>query len=266
VRGSFYAVRGKELRNFVKEKIKGGRASVGTWVEMNNPDVAEQLVDLGFDWLVLDAEHGTFTFPEVQRMMQGMGAKSDCIPLVRIPYNDPVYCKWALDIGSYGIVCPFVNTREDALRVVQSCKYPPEGIRGCGPRRASHYGANYADYVKKANEEVLVVVMIETQKALDNLDEILSVDGVDAAFIGPDDLSLNLGLFLQKQHPTFKAALAKVVEKCKKHRVAPGMHCNENNISEAISQGFQFCALNDDDTFLTFGARSCLEKVKGWTH
>ena len=266
MRGSFCAVKEKELKNFVKEKLKGGRASVGTFVEMNNPDVAEQLSDLGFDWLVFDVEHGTFTFPEVQRMIQAMGAKPDCIPLVRIPCNDPVYCKWALDIGSYGVVCPFVNTREEALSVVQSCKYPPEGTRGCGPRRASRYGANYEDYVKNANEEVLVVVMVETQQALDNLDDILSVHGVDATFVGPDDLSLNLGLFLQKQHPTFKAALTKVIEKCKQHGVAPGMHCNENNISEAISQGFQFCALNYDDLFLRTGAKLCLDKVKGWTH
>jgi 4-hydroxy-2-oxoheptanedioate aldolase len=108
--------------------------------------------------------------------------------------------------------------------------------------------------------------MIETDKALDNLDEILSVKGVDAVFIGPDDLSLNLGIFLQRDNSKFKAALNKVLKKCREHGVAPGMHCNEKNITDAISQGFQFCALNDDDTFLTMGAIACLEKVKGWTH
>jgi len=120
--------------------------------------------------------------------------------------------------------------------------------------------------VKRANEDVLVVVMIESQQALDNLDDILSVKGVDAAFIGPDDLSLNLGIFQQREDPRFKSALNKVLDACNRHKVAPGMHCNEKNINNAISQGFQFCALNDDDTYLTIGAKTCLQTVTGWTH
>jgi len=254
------------MKNLVKEKLRAGKPSVGTWIAMNNPDVAEQLASLGFDWLVFDVEHGLHTLPDIQSMMQAMSSRPDCIPLVRVPINEPVYCKWALDIGAYGVVVPLVDSREEALKAVRACKYPPEGIRGCGPRRASQYYSRLADYVREANEEVLVVVQIESPKALDNLDEILSVKGVDVAFIGPDDLSLNLGIFLQKQHPTFKAALSKVLEKCKKYGVAPGMFCNDKNISDAIAQGFQFCALSDDDTFLTIGATTCLERVKGWVH
>jgi 2-keto-3-deoxy-L-rhamnonate aldolase RhmA len=253
------------MRNFVKEKLKAGKPSVGTWIEMNDPDVAEQLAMVGFDWLVFDVEHGLFTMPDVQRMMQAMGS-ADTIPMVRVPVNEPVYFKWALDIGAHGIIVPWVNSKEEAMKAVESCKYPPQGHRGCGPRRASRYYADIADYVKVANEDILVVVMIESQMALDNINEILSVKGVDAAFIGPDDLSLNLGIFQQRDHPKFRSALNKVLEACKNHGVAPGMHCNERNINEAISQGFQFCALNDDDTFLTMGARSCLHGVKGYTH
>jgi len=252
--------------NPVKEKLREGKPAVGTWVEMNNPDISEQLAMLGFDWLVFDVEHGLFTFPEVQRMMQSMRDSPDCVPLVRVPINEPVYFKWALDAGAQGVVVPMVNSGDEALRAVQSCMYPPAGYRGCGPRRASRYDRETPDYVSNWNKDVLVVVMIETQKALSNLDQILSVSGIDAVFIGPDDLSLNLGIFRQKEHPTFKAALNKVLDSCKKHRVAPGMHCNERNISSAISDGFQFCALNDDDTFLTIGAKTCLEKVKGWSH
>ncbi len=254
------------VKNLVKEKLKAGKPSVGTWIEMNNPDVTEQLAMLGFDWLVFDVEHGLFAMRDIQRMMQSMSSARDCIPLVRVPINDPVYFKWALDMGAYGVVVPWVNSKEEALRAVQSSKYPPEGIRGCGPRRASRYYSEIADYVKRANDDTLVVVMIETQDALDNLDEILSVKGVDAAYIGPDDLSLNLGIFQQKENPIFKSALSKVLESCKKHGVAPGMHCSDRTINGAIAQGFQFCALNDDDTFLTMGAKTCLENVKGWTH
>jgi 2-dehydro-3-deoxyglucarate aldolase len=251
--------------NFVKSKLKAGKPAVGTWVEMPYPDIAEQLSAMGFDWLVFDVEHGTYSFPQVQAMMQAMNMSSEnCLPIVRVPINDPVYFKWALDIGARGVVVPMVNSNEEAEKVVKSCKYPPEGFRGCGPRRAAQYGARYKQYVETANEDVLVIVMIETEKAIQNIDEILSVKGVDAIFVGPDDLSLNLGIFQQRDDPKFTNALRVILESCHKHGVAPGMHCNENNISSAISQGFQFVALNDDDTFLQLGAKQCLEKVKGW--
>ncbi|MFQ6135524.1 MAG: HpcH/HpaI aldolase/citrate lyase family protein [Nitrososphaerales archaeon] len=254
------------MKNFVKAKLKAGKPAVGTWIESSCPDTAEQLAALGFDWLVFDVEHGTFTFPQVQVMMQAMSRFPDCLPMIRVPINEPVYFKWALDIGATGVVVPMVNSREEAERAVKSSKYPPEGFRGCGPRRASQYGVTYREYVQNANEEVLVVVMIETQAALDNLDKILSVKGVDAIFVGPDDLSLNLGIFQQKQDLKFRHALNKIVKSCRKYGVAPGMHCNEQNISDAIAQGFQFVALNDDDTFLQMGAKNCLDKVEGWVH
>jgi 2-keto-3-deoxy-L-rhamnonate aldolase RhmA len=254
------------MTNSVKAKLKAGKSSVGTFLGMNNPDVSEQLARLGFDWLVFDVEHGVFTIPDVQRMMQSMSAMPDCVPLVRVPINEPVYFKWGLDVGARGVVVPWVNSKEDALRAVQFSKYPPEGLRGCGPRRASRYGAEIIEYVRRANDDVLVILQIETQEAVEKIDEILSVAGIDVAFIGPDDLSLNLGFFQQRNHPKFKAAAARVLEACKAHGVAAGIYCNENNINDAISQGFQFCALNDDDTFLTMGARACLERVNGWTH
>lgn len=253
-----------QKENFVKSKLKAGKPAVGTWVEAPYPDIAEQLSTMGFDWLVFDIEHGTYSFPQVQVMMQAMNAYETCLPMVRVPINEPVYFKWALDIGARGVVVPMVNSKEEAENAVKSCKYPPEGFRGCGPRRASRYGARYREYVEGANEDTLVVVMIESEKAIQNIDEILSVKGVDAIFVGPDDLSLNLGIFQQREDPKFVSALKVILESCHKHGVAPGMHCNENNISAAISQGFQFVALNDDDTFLQLGARQCLEKVKGW--
>jgi 2-keto-3-deoxy-L-rhamnonate aldolase RhmA len=253
------------MTNPVKEKLKAGKATVGTWIDMGNPDVSEQLSMLGFDWLVFDLEHGLFTIPDLQRMMQAMNG-ADCTPLVRVPINEPVYFKWALDVGAYGVVVPYVNSKEEASKAVSACMYPPQGIRGSGPRRASRYYSEVAKYVKTSNEDVLVVVMIESQMALDNIDEILSVPGVDAVFVGPDDLSLNLGIFQQRDHPKFKSAISTVLDACQRHQIAPGMHCNENNINDALAMGFKFCALNDDDTFLTLGAKTCLQGVKGWTH
>jgi 2-dehydro-3-deoxyglucarate aldolase len=252
--------------NLVKTKLKAGRAAVGTWVEMPYPDIAEQLSALGFDWLVFDIEHGTYSFPQVQAMMQAMGANNTCLPIVRVPINEPVYFKWALDIGARGVVVPMVNSKEEAEKAVKSCMYPPDGFRGCGPRRAALYGAAYKEYVERANEDILVVIMIESAKAIQNIDEILSVKGIDAIFVGPDDLSLNLGIFQQRENPKFLRALDIILDSCRNHKVAPGMHCTEANITTAISQGFQFVALNDDDTFLQMGAKMCLEKVKGWSH
>ncbi|MDA4123507.1 MAG: aldolase/citrate lyase family protein, partial [Thaumarchaeota archaeon] len=209
------------LRNPVKRKLQAGKASVGTWLESASPDVAEQLAGLGFDWLLFDVEHGVFTFPQVQQMMQAMAKFSDCVPLVRVPINEPVYYKWALDIGAWGVVVPMVSTREEAERAVSSSKYPPLGSRGCGPRRVTNYGERHVEYVESANDETLLVVMIETAKAMENLDEILSVRGIDAVFIGPDDLSLNLGVFEQWSSPTYRAALEKVLASCRVHGVAP---------------------------------------------
>jgi 2-keto-3-deoxy-L-rhamnonate aldolase RhmA len=125
------------MRNIVKEKLAAGKPSVGTWLNMNNPDISEQLAMMGFDWLVCDLEHGLYAVRDVQRMMQSMSSVRDCLPLVRVPINEPVYFKWALDMGAQGVVVPSVNSKEEAIRAVQSSKYPPQGIRGCGPRRAS---------------------------------------------------------------------------------------------------------------------------------
>jgi 2-dehydro-3-deoxyglucarate aldolase len=250
--------------NFVKSKLKAGKPAVGTWIEMPYPDISEQLSVMGFDWLVFDVEHGTYSFPQVQAMMQAMSVSNACLPMVRVPINEPVYYKWALDIGARGIVVPMVNTKAEAEQVVKSCKYPPEGYRGCGPRRAARYGTATKEYVERANDDILIVTMIETEKAIQNIDSILSVKGIDAIFVGPDDLSLNLGIFQQRENRKFVRALDTILETCHSHGVSPGMHCNENNISSAISQGFRFVALNDDDTFLQLGAKLCLDKVKGW--
>lgn len=243
--------------------MKAGKPSVGTWVGIGHPDVSERLASLGFDWLVFDTEHSPLSIAVVQTMMQSMSYAQNCVPMVRLRGNDPVLIKRVLDIGAYGVVVPWVNTREDALNAVRACKYPPEGVRGFGPRRAVLFDP---EYVKTANEEILIVVQIETKMALKNLDEILSVKGIDACYIGPWDLSMNLGIGPPPpwDHLKLKGAFSRVLKACMKWGVAPGMHCSIDSINDAIAQGFLFCALDDDDTFLIEGARSSLKKVKGW--
>jgi 2-keto-3-deoxy-L-rhamnonate aldolase RhmA len=252
------------MKNFVKAKLKAGKPSIGTWVGIGHPDVSERLASLGFDWLVFDMEHAPLSVERVQIMMQSMSYAKSCIPMVRLRWNDPVLIKRVLDIGAYGIVIPWVNTRQDAINAVQACRYPPEGIRGFGPRRAALLDP---DYIKTANREILIAVQIETETALKNLDEILSVKGVDVCYIGPWDLSINLGLEVPPSwnHPKLKNTFSRVLEACKRWNVTPGMHCTVDNINDAIAQGFLFCALDDDDTFLIEGAKDRLNKVKGWT-
>ncbi len=236
---------------------------LGTWVGTGHPDVSEALSMIGFDWIVFDTEHGPHSVETVQLLMQAMGA-SPTIPLVRVAWNDPVMIKRALDVGAYGVVVPWINSKADAIRAVRACRYPRSGgIRGVGLRRAAKYGFDL-EYIEKADEEMLVVVQIETEEALRKVDDIFSVQGVDACFIGPGDLSMSLGIYRKFDHPRFKEALKTVLTAAKRSAVAPGIHCGFQNINERIQQGFQFVALSSDMGLLLKGCKDALQKVVGW--
>jgi len=249
------------MRNRLKERLQGGELLIGTLVGLGHTDVAEILSRLGFDWLFLDAEHSPLSFETMQQMMQAMSI-TDCVPVVRPQWNDPVQIKRILDIGAYGVLVPWVNTREEAEGAVRACKYPPEGIRGFGPRRAARFDP---DYFRTANQEILVVVLIETEIALKNLDEILSVPGVDACFIGPYDLSCNLGFGVPPQwdNPNYLAAIDRILEISRKHEKPAGIYATLDIIEWAIDKGFRFITVGDADSFLINGAKIALAKAKG---
>lgn len=251
------------MRNPVKAKLSSGGISIGTWVSIGHPDVTERLANLGFDWLTFDLEHSPLSLETVQIMMQAMSFTQSCVPLVRLRWNDFVLIKRVLDIGAYGVIVPMVNTGQEAEKAVRACKYPPEGIRVVGPRRAS---LRDPDYLATANSEIFVAVMIETDQALRNLDEILSVPGIDACFIGPWDLSMNLGVGPPPpwKDDDFRATLRDVVEACKRYGVSPGMHCTVDTINDAIQMGFRFCAIDQDATFMMRGAEEAIRSVEGW--
>ncbi len=249
------------MRNPVKAKLNSGKVSLGTWVGIGHPDVSERLADLGFDWLTFDIEHSPMSLETVQTMMQAMSYSAECVPLVRLRWNDPVLIKRILDIGSYGIIVPMISSRSEAEEAVKACRYPPEGIRGVGPRRAR---LRDPDYVQTANQEIMVVVMIETRYGLKNLDSIASVPGIDACFIGPWDLSVNLGFGTPPpwEDDEFQGTLDRVVEVCESNGIAPGMHCTNDTICDALGRGFRFCAIDNDASFMERSALSALEKVK----
>lgn len=248
------------MRNPLKEKLNKGETVIGTFVGIGHPDVTEWLSNLGFDFLLLDAEHGPLGFETLQRMMQSMNVDR-CVPVVRAQWNDFVVIKRILDIGAYGVLVPWVNSRSEAEEAVGACKYPPEGIRGLGPRRAAMFDPEYFD---TANDEILVAVQIETEKALRNLDEILSVDGVDACYIGPWDLSCSLGFGIPPkwEDPEYLAVYDRVLEAAEKWNKHAGMYTNINNIGWALEKGFRFNTVDEDDTFLIQGAKNALEKTQ----
>lgn len=251
------------FKNKVKRLLREGRPVIGTWVTINSIDVVEALSRVGLDWLLFDMEHGSLEINDVQRLLPATNG-TDIVPLVRVPWNDFVVIKRVLDVGAYGIMVPWVNTREGAEAVIKAVTYPPQGVRGFGPRRAVYYGLEPNDeYFKGVRDEVLVITQIETEDAINNVDEILSVSGIDVAFIGPYDLSANLGIFGNFEHPKFKSAVEKVLDSCEKKGVAPGMAAlSVNNAVEAIKMGFKFVSIGYDIFDLTRTYRSNVEIVR----
>jgi len=249
------------LRNPLKAKLRRGEAVIGTFVGLGHSDVTEWLSRLGFDWLLLDGEHGPLGLETIQLMMQAMNG-ADCVPLVRPQWNDPVIIKRVLDIGAYGVLVPWVNSMKEAEDAVRACRYPPKGIRGWGPRRASMFDD---EYFKTANDEILVAVQVETQASLNNIDDILSVEGVDACYIGPWDLSNNLGFGVPPKwdNPRYLAAFDRVLEAAKNHGKPAGMFASSENIRWALEKGFTFNTVDDADTFLMTGARTALQRARG---
>lgn len=246
------------MKNRVKEKVRRGESTVGMWIQVGHPDLAESLAKVGFDWIVFDMEHGPLNIDIVQRQIQAMGYARLCTPLIRVAWNDLVRIKRALDIGAYGIVIPYVNTKEEAIAAVKACKYPPEGNRGLGPRRAA---IDDPEYVTTANNELMIIVQIETATALQNLDEILSIPGIDVALVGPADLSLNLEVFNQWNHPVFTSAIDKILAACTRHKVTPGYYCDYTNISWAIQRGFKFLGLAKAEQLIVKAAEDLLSQT-----
>jgi 2-keto-3-deoxy-L-rhamnonate aldolase RhmA len=254
------------MKNLVKRKLEAGKASIGTWIGVGHPDMSLFLAEIGFDWLVCDMEHGPYGPETFHFMVQAMLYNRDkCMPMARIPWTDLIWAKKALDAGATGLVLPRIETAEMAKEAIRIMKYPPIGERGAGPRMSAFRDP---DYFETANDETLVVVMIETQKGLDNIDEIFSVEGINACFVGPSDFTLDMGIHRQYTHPRFIDALNKIVKAGEEHGVAPGMHCQTapgpTNINEAIERGFKFCAISSDIGFLRAAAIDAINNVKGW--
>ncbi|MFC1579929.1 HpcH/HpaI aldolase/citrate lyase family protein [Thermodesulfobacteriota bacterium] len=204
---------GKEFKNNVKRKMLAGKKTIGAWLQIASPYTAEIMSRAGFDWLIIDMEHAPGDIQTLVAQIMAMKG-SETVPLVRAPWNDFVTIKRILDAGAYGVLIPYVNTRAEAEAAVSACKYPPQGIRGvAGSPRAAGYGQNAMDYLKRANEEILITTAVETPEAVANLDAILEVDGLDGIFIGPMDLATSMGHFATPGHPDVQEAITLIEDK-----------------------------------------------------
>ncbi|MDP6448844.1 MAG: aldolase/citrate lyase family protein [Dehalococcoidales bacterium] len=245
----------------VKELWRNGEAAVGTWLVLGSPIAAEIIAHLGFDWVVIDTEHGSIDIDTTQSIVQAIST-TDTVPIIRVPWNDPMSIKRALDAGAYGLVIPMVNSREEAISAVKATRYPPLGNRSYGGPRVRLYGG--VDYFEHANEEIPLIVQIEHIDAVNHVDEILSVEGIDGFFIGPSDLAISLGLKpgLDNTNPKHVAAVSRILASGKKHGVAGGIQVGSAEaVNERITQGFQFIALTGDDGFLRSAALAAVNKV-----
>jgi 2-keto-3-deoxy-L-rhamnonate aldolase RhmA len=248
----------------VKEKLKAGKVTVGSWMSVLNPRVASTVASSGLDWVLFDTEHGPASFETVDSLVRavcGVGA----IPLVRVVWNDINAIKQALDTGALGIVVPWVNTKEATEAAVSYCLYPPEGLRGCAPNRAAAaWGMSIDEYLATVNEEILVVVQIETAEAVKNIEQIVAVEGVDATLIGPTDLSASMGYRGSYFHPKVVKAIDQVLIACKDAGVAPGIAFGRDvdHVKSLIQQGFRFIGIGSDIGFLSTGCKETLKKVK----
>lgn len=253
--------------NHVKAKLTKGEPVLGSWISLPSVQVARLMAQMGFDWLLIDAEHSAHNPSLVGDMIATIADARTCAPFVRVPYNSVEWFKWALDAGAWGVLVPMVNTREEAQQAVSWSKYPPIGTRSMGGAFAS-YGFGTTDrtrYFQAANDEIMVMLQIESVQGLENLDDILSVPGVDVAFVGPNDLHLQLGLppSTEGGEPEFTAALKRIETAARNYHVATGIFCSTGEAAaQRINEGFQMVNVTSDIASLSMAAAQNLRKAR----
>lgn len=250
----------------LKRTIREGRPTIGAWLTMAHASVAEILAQTAVDWVMLDTEHTAIDASEVLPLVITV-ENGGAVPLVRVAGIDPVRIKHAMDSGAAGVLAPGVRTRDEAAQVVAAVKYPPVGSRGVGLARAHRYGPGFEEYFTRNNEDSIVIVQIEHIEAIRDIDDILSVAGIDVAFIGPYDLSASMGLAGQLEHPDVRAAAASLLAACGRHRVAAGIHLIHpprvaDELARNLEAGFRFFALGSDALLLGDGARALASSAR----
>lgn len=236
----------------LRDKLQAGTVCLGTWHSFADPCVTECLCGAGFDFIIIDAEHGALDLGTVQAQclaMKGTGVE----PIVRVAWNDPVRIKPLLDMGAGGIVAPLVRSAEEVEAAVAACLYPPQGVRGYGPRRPIAYGRHFADYIAAANDSLVIWVQVEHIDAVDDIERIVRVPRLDGIIVGSNDLSGSMGLLGQPQHPDVLAAIDRVIAATRGTGVAMGLAGpDQPELAAAwIARGVQFLTLGWDAGLLS---------------
>ena len=251
------------IKNKLKEIFSCGGVTIGTWLNFAHTSNAEILAGSGFEFVGIDMEHSVIGLYDMQNVIMAIEAAGAC-PLVRLTGNDPNQIKQVMDAGAYGIIVPMVKSVAEAEMAVKAAKYPPIGFRSVGIGRAHKYGYAFEEHFNSANTESLVIVQIEHIDALDVIDDIFAVDGVDGYMIGPYDLSGSMGIAGQVRHPRMLEAQSAVLEAAKRHNVAPGIfiiYPDEEAMQEYIEQGYQFIVVGSDLIFLAETTRHNAKKA-----
>jgi 2-keto-3-deoxy-L-rhamnonate aldolase RhmA len=241
----------------LRSRLLAGESTLGTFLGLGSPSVTELLGHVGFDWLVLETEHSAVDIAQVEHMLMALNGSAS-VPLVRVPPADPVFIQRALDVGAAGVVVPLIRSVDAARDVVRRTRFPPEGTRSFGPLRASRYSLDYASYLERANDEVIVALIIETREALESIEEIAAIPGVDVLFLGLYDLSLSLGLDPRSLPlPEIDAAVERVLAAGAAHGVAVGQGAGSRAELAALrDRGFGFVSYGSDYFMLLDAARA----------
>jgi 4-hydroxy-2-oxoheptanedioate aldolase len=249
-------------RNNIRAVWDSGQCVVNGWLAIPSSFSAEVMAHCGWDSLCIDIQHGLVDYQTATTMMQAIST-TQVAPMVRVPWNDPAIIMKCLDAGAYGIVCPMINTAEEARHFVGACRYPPMGYRSLGPIRAQIYGGS--DYAAKANDEILTLAMIETTTGLDNLEAILKTEGLDGIYVGPADLSLSMGLPGRLDPTDAKAvdAIDTILKKCKSAGRRCGIHTGSVEYARSmVAKGFDLVTILGDSRIMAAAAEALVKGVK----
>jgi 4-hydroxy-2-oxoheptanedioate aldolase len=249
--------------NQLRSIWQAGGAAINGWLTIGSSFSAEVMAHAGWDSLTLDLQHGPLDYTTALPMLQAISS-TPVTPMARVPWNEPGIIMKLLDAGCYGIICPMINTRAECERFVASCRYAPQGFRSFGPTRAVLYGG--ADYSQHANQTIITMAMIETAEAYANLDDILSVPGLDAIYVGPSDLSLSMTGRVAMDHsesPMLDAVLT-IRDAAKRHGIIAGIHTvDPHYTARMVQEGFQFLTIASDSRLLTVACEQAMSTVRG---
>ncbi|MBI4891865.1 MAG: 2,4-dihydroxyhept-2-ene-1,7-dioic acid aldolase [Acidobacteria bacterium] len=252
------------MKNRFRQSLLQREPTFGSWIQIGHPAIAEVLAGAGFDWVAVDVEHGIVDLSDIAHLFRAIELHG-AVPVARLPFNDPIWIKRVLDAGACGLIIPMVNSAAEARAAMDQAKYPPLGCRGYGYSRANQHGREFDSYIRRANEEIAIVMQIEHRRGIEEIDAILEVPGVDAAFIGPLDLSGSYGKTGQLEDPEIVEALRTFRASCQGHSISAGMHLvhpTAGSIQQALRDGYTMMALGLDNTLLAAAAGAALDAAR----